>query len=56
MLLVAYIRVILLKEAEVIKMKKAFNIFGKEVELAGSRWAGPHERLRDLAPPILSGV
>lgn len=36
LLRVAYIRVIVLKEAEAIKMKKAFNIFGKEVEIAGS--------------------
>lgn len=36
LLRLAYIRVIVLKEAEAIKMKKAFNIFGKEVEIAGS--------------------
>lgn len=30
----------MLKEAEAIKMKKAFNIFGKEVEIAGSAVGG----------------
>lgn len=40
LLRLAYIRVIVLKEAEAIKMKKAFNIFGKEVEIAGSAVGG----------------